>query len=254
MTPGGGKQRPKSDEDSGAKDGHPGRSWTGKESGGGGYSTPSDTAVASGGDSKPGKACGQEDSGSEGLNREEAKARKDNLATSLLVSKVVFCDRDGNERTTFRSSESIYSLVTFKNPTQRYVYIVCNRGTFKRRGVFMEIEGCPTNYVPKPYPRPRVEVVCISPGKEYTFTRLMCKPEGIVPRVRLSTPTGGSGSLSGCSVFASQRARQAKISLENGTKMDVLCVPSLIKNKSVMFSNPTIFFLTQKNESQKLSE
>ena len=36
MTPGGGKQRPKSDEDSGAKDGHPGRSWTGKESGGGG--------------------------------------------------------------------------------------------------------------------------------------------------------------------------------------------------------------------------
>jgi len=32
-------------------------------------------------------------------------------------------------------------------------------------------------------------VVCISPGKEHTFTRLMCKPEGVVPRVRLSTPT-----------------------------------------------------------------
>ena len=167
MTPGGGKQRPKSDEDNGAKDGHPGRSWTGKESGGGGYSTPSDTAVASGGVSKPSGTGCQQDSDSEGLNRDEAKARKDNLATSLLVSKVVFCDRDGNERTTFRSSESIYSLVIFKNPTQSDAFIVCNRGTFKRRGVFMEIKGCPTKFSTPTEPGVYVAKVKYHPTFEY---------------------------------------------------------------------------------------
>ena len=186
----GGGKRPKSDDDSG-DDGGAGKGGGGTSGDGGGDSKPNGADEDGGGDSKPSGA--DEDGGGDSKpsgagGQRDSGGRKDKLATSLVVSKVVFCDRGGDERTTFRSHESVYALVTFKNPTQSDIYLLCNRGTFKRRGVFMEIENCPTNYVPKPYPRPRAEVVCISPGKEHTFTRLMCKPQGVEPRVRLSTP------------------------------------------------------------------
>ena len=90
-----------------------------------------------------------------------------NSAKSCHISRVVFCDKERKETTTFRPFENIYVLLTFKNPTRSDAYIKCSRKTFQRIGIFQQIDGHPMNYVPCP-PR-NVPLIRIPPGEEYTF-------------------------------------------------------------------------------------
>jgi len=105
--------------------------------------------------------------------------------------QVVFCDQQRSEKTTFHPSESIYVLLTFKNPTQSDAYVKIPKFTFQRGArIFMAIDGCPMKNTPCRYGS-RIPIVRIPPGEEYTFFRLLCAPEddGASNRnARLATP------------------------------------------------------------------
>ena len=103
--------------------------------------------------------------------------------------KVVFCDKERNERSTFRPSENIYTLITFKNPTQDDAYVKVAKFTFQRGvGIFMAIDGCTMLNSGCSYGS-RIPIIRIPPGEEYTVFRLMSAAKGqFRSKVRLRTP------------------------------------------------------------------
>jgi hypothetical protein len=86
------------------------------------------------------------------------------------VENVVFCDSQRMPKESFKPSEAIFVLVTFKNPTSDDAFIYCGgNGTFQRTGVRLEIVGEQRYYIPtSPSIEPQTR---IRPGASYTFFR-----------------------------------------------------------------------------------
>ena len=100
----------------------------------------------------------------------------------------------------------------------------------------------------------RASVVLPEERWNLEFSYLLLDPTAGIPRTCRSYVTQeGPGVWLTVRFFASQRAWQAKMSLENGTKMDVLCVPSLIKKKiRYVFKPRTFLSYSEERESEAL--
>jgi hypothetical protein len=80
-------------------------------------------------------------------------------AICCKVETVVFCDSQCTPKESFKPSEAIFVLVTFKNPTSDDAFIYCGGdGTFQRTGVRLEIVGEQRCYIPtSPSIRPQAD-------------------------------------------------------------------------------------------------